>query len=171
MRISKDSAEQIALAICNPLLLKKNVAKKEFEAAVKAAYLDSTPTPIIELFKKFPDYFETAQSVAIDGNGFNNCKVTFEGRVPAKSNYYTLFKPSSSAAKKLIALQQTSDELASQYDKMLKETEVALLTLRTYKAIADAIPESIPFLPASASTAITLNLTGLRKQIKAVQAA
>jgi|GEM_PF-5527684 len=169
MRISKASAEQIAIAILMPLEKQRDAALKIFESAAKEAYLQTVPDKVMEVYKKFPCWCQSATGLKLDGNGFDRLYVSV-GRVPSTTEYNMSFKPSADTAKKLHVLERAFSDLKERYKKMLLDTETALLNLRTYKAIAEQIPEAIPFLPATESTAIILNLSGLRKNLKEIQA-
>ena len=161
--LTKTQAEEIAVAMTAKERVKFNALQAQVREAVAEAYLNHLPDEVVVLFRSRPQYVNTTGSLRIDGNGFNNEYYRLFRTVPqGESN---LFLPKPGEAK---ILREAIDRVATEEAK-LKELKRdiynALITLKTVKRISEQLPEAIPFLNIKTSTAITLNLSDLRKRL------
>lgn len=166
MVISKDKAKMIAKELCKKHFSYKELLDKKFNNEVKEAYNKSVPLSVKRLQKVHPDYFRYAVTIYFEGHGFSHTQVRIEGNVINNSgNYYAILKLSSELAKRLQLMKRECDKANEDYKKLIKEVEVALIGLKTYKRITDKFPEAAKLLPAAETLALVINVDEVRSKL------
>jgi hypothetical protein len=162
--LTKYKADEIATAMTAKEREKFNALSKQVREQVVATYLTHLPDEIVTIYHSKPQYLNTTGSLRIDGNGFNNEYFRLFKSVPQGEN--SLFMPKPAEAK---VLRKSIDLLESkeiELKELKRDIYNALITLKTVKRISEQLPEAIPFLNLETQTAVTLNLTDLRKRLK-----
>jgi hypothetical protein len=101
----------------------------------------------------------------MDKKGFSGLSVQFTKALPAITTYNIRLELSDAEAKKAKELQNHYEKLKDDYKALFKETETALINLRTFKNVEKELPEATPYLPAMGLTVI-VDTTELRKKLK-----
>ncbi len=170
MRISKDTAKHIAKLLCEKFRKEYEVTYEELREYVLSEYEKQIPKDILAIHKKHPEYFTTTSTVLIDGHGFSHFQISTKG--DSKRCFitnYTDYKTKMKYDKKVFDVAQTLlrkyEAGNEKYKSLLKEVEVALITLQTTKRIEEKFPEAKAYLPTSNSLALVVDYSKLRKKI------
>jgi hypothetical protein len=168
MRISQQTANAVALKLTDKFKVARDEAQKAFFEIVTATYESHVPKAVTDLYKSHPDFTRITSSIVVHGSGFHREGVRTTRNVICHANGYTVeYTPTQKEAKLFAAAFRAWESAKEKYDQILRETETALISLRTVNNIAKNLPEAAPFLPPATSTAIVPNLTKLRSQLKA----
>jgi len=166
-RISKDLAHQIAFKLTVGGRQEVDRLHKEYQEIATQAYESQTPEMIREAFKKHPQFFYTATEIRITGRGFNNEYIrTTRNIIPnSNSGRYSNYEPTVKTSETLTAAKRKYEKAEAAHKKLLQETEVAIINLRTYKNIGENIPAAKKYLPPPMSNALVVNVDNLVKKL------
>lgn len=167
MRISKELATSIARKLTEKSRLLIDIANKEYGQAVYDAYMNTVPDDVLAMAKLHPNYFESLRRVKFTGHGFSHEQVAVPNDVLVNNTRYSQcdLHLTAALASKLIKLKRNVEKAEKTYKELFKETEVALLALKTYKNIESNIPAAKPFLPPPISNALVCNFDSLNRKI------
>lgn len=160
--ISKDLAGQIAIKLTSKSSEYKEGLYEDFRNLAVLAYRESIPDEVMAMFKKYPDYIETTEGVRLDGNGFSREYVSMIGQLPGTGN----FKLSVKWAEKITTAKRKYEDAKKKYGELRRETESALLALKTINNIRKELPAAAPFLPPPISNALVCNFDSLKKKLQ-----
>jgi len=163
MNITKAIATEVAGKLLSKQVLEIQTLRKELEYKFDEIYLKTIPKEVVELFKKYPNYFYTRRNFQLSGNGFNWKSVSTSKDLPSINGS---FIPNATDAVILLDAINIIDTKKSEYHKLTSEIENALFSLRTYKRVQENFPEAFVFLPNSISNKLVVNISDLRNKIK-----
>lgn len=165
-RISQDLASQIAFKLTAKSRAAADLLKKEYQSLVYELYLEETPAEIKKMFTKYPEWFYTRQVVSFFGHGFRFESVTVEKPVIVNtSNRDANLTLTDAIANKLTKFKRKYEKADADCKELKRETEQALINLRTFQRIRENIPEAAPFLPPPMSNALVVNVDALNKKL------
>ena len=166
-RISQDLASQIATKLTKKSFDAVSELRKEFENVVLGAYQSQIPDEVTACFGKHSDWFSTTSTVKLDGHGFKWEWVSVHEPVLCNSGREALMKMNATLADRLTKSKRKWEKAKEEAEKLKREATTALINLRTYKNIREAIPEAAPFLPPPITNAIAVNVNSLNKKLAA----
>lgn len=162
--------KEIATIIAVKLTVKKNELisnlENKFKDELLRMYVKDTPKEIIELQKKHPVYFKMSNRISMGGiNGFSYEIFKVDSQIILKqdNNYYTNISAENS--KKLQKIHNELQDKIKEVKSLIRDLEILLYSLRTYAKVSEQFPEAIPFLPKEVTTALSINISDIRKRI------
>lgn len=161
--ITKTQAEEVAVKLTAKQQKEYEKARLETQTFFTEKYLSTVPEEVKNLFEKYPSYFDSRKEFQLQGNGFNWQYVHTLKEVPCSKRTYS---PGPKEAEKLLKLLNFEDLKRSELKKLRSEIEIALNSLRTFKRINESFPEARPHLTIKTSTALAVNLSEIRDQLK-----
>ncbi len=167
MVLSQEKAKQIAIKLCEKK--KESVSKllAEYQQFVHDSYVKQTPTEIISMQKKYPDWFSTSTGIYLHGNGFNNEYVNTSKAVIDNTSRSAYMKMDNKLASQISQYKNAYLKAKDNHEDLVREIKTALINLKTFSRITEKFPEAAALLPKSTSTAIMVNVDGIRKKLKA----
>lgn len=168
MRISKDLARQISFKLTDKGRAKVDKLKKEWEAAVTAAYIQQIPQKIIKTKAQFPEWFNITGTIYLEGYGFSWTNVSATTQVIKDKNGNAKIKLDPKLAAELKKIQTAWHDAKEGNEKLQVETENTILALGTYKQITERFPDAAQYLPnvGPKSMALIPNLDGLKAKLQ-----
>jgi len=163
MNITKQIASEVAVLLLQEKQKEINSLKKNLDSEFTEIVLKTIPIDVLDFNDKFPDYLDLRSSFQCMGNGFNYKWLNTSKSLPCKNSN---FLPNPSEAKKLLSIIGKIGDKKKVYNELLKEIEVTLFSLRTYKRVEESFPEAFILLPNKTTTAVALNISDLRQKIK-----
>jgi hypothetical protein len=163
-RITKEIASAVAKELVQPKQEEKMVLQALLKDHLRNYFLTTIPEDVLIEFHKNPNYFNTTHSIRIQGEGitdsYNYYSIGEELPYSRKTDRVLLPPKVAAAAVKLIdAIKDKKYEI----EKLIKEIEVALYNLRTYKNVENEFPEAFKRLPPTPlTTALAINLKDIR---------
>jgi hypothetical protein len=168
-RISKDLAMKVAKQMTAKAYEKAEALEKVFASLVKEAYLKTIPQQVVNVFSSFPDYFQTSDSINLDGHGFHRESIEISGEVICNMGDYAKIPLTKEAALPLLKAHREWQKAVDDADKLRNETRVALIQLGTIPKIRESLPQAMPFLPSEANhMALVPNYKSLQKKLEKV---
>lgn len=164
-RISQDLANQIAFKLTAKSRAAADLLKKEYQALVHQLYLDQIPAEVKKALAKHPEWFYTRQTVGFSGHGFRYEKVNVPIPVVCNSGSDANLTLTDEISSKLTNAKRKWEKADSGCNDLKKETEQALINLRTFKNIRENIPEAAPFLPPPMSNSLVVNVDDLNRKL------
>lgn len=164
-RISQDLARQIAHKLVKKSDEVVTLLRKEYEEMVLVGYQNQTPAEVKKCFKSHPEWFYTKNTVKLHGHGFNWEWVNTGEYVICNKGSECFLELTDALATRLSKAKSKWEKAKNERDKLIKETEHALINLRTYKNIREAMPAAAPFLPPPITNAIMVNVDSLNKKL------
>jgi len=163
MNITKTIAAEVAEKLLSKQALEIKNLRNKLESTFDEIYLKTIPKEVVELFKKYPNYFKTRNNFHLSGNGFDWKSITAYKSLPY-INY--AFQPNEKDSIILHNSINKIDKKKSEYKKLHSEIEIALFGLRTYKRVEENFPEAFLLLPNKITTSLAVNISDLRNKIK-----
>lgn len=164
-RISQDLADQIAAKLTKKSFDAVKELRKEYEDLVLVTYQSQVPDEVAGCFKKHHDWFTTTTSVQLDGHGFRYEYVDVHESVLCNAHRGAIIKMTSALADIFTKSKRKWQKAKEEAENLNRETRTALINLRTYKNIREAIPEAAPFIPPPITNAIAVNVSALNKKL------
>lgn len=162
-RITKMAANKVAEILTVKKRAEVKDAKDKMGEFVTALFEATVPTPIMESFAKFPQFFKRKGYVYLSGAGIQSYEsVQLSKDLP---NPEEQFQMKSHNAEKFIKLKRAWEEKKNELKKLELDVEKAVFNARTYKRIAELFPEAVPHLPAVFPPP-AINYSDIRKRIK-----
>lgn len=163
--LSKQVIENIANKMTEKS--KKNVEQLlvELKALVTEIYEDQIPAEVMKAFKARPEYIKTSSAVYLDGHGFNRESLSMNKQLPSVSDWHNPMKLSAKISDRIMVAKRKWEKAKKEHEELRRETESALLALKTHKNIRENLPEAAPYLPAPMSNSLVVNFTGLQKKL------
>ena len=124
------------------------------------------PKDLVEMFRKYPNYFKTESSIHFDGHGFGFTTVPAAERVPQNKQYNAWLSLNEKLATKLSVIKKSFDKADSESKALKRDIEAALTGLRSFAQIQKQFPEAVPYLPKSTGMELMVNLDDIRKKLK-----
>jgi len=163
-RISNDLAGQIAYKLTEKsrkAMEEKHVAYRE---VVTTLYEQTTPQPVLDVLKKYPDWIDTASNIRLQGHGFNYEYVSPTRTIVSNCRNNAL-ELTDKMAKSITAVKKEWEKSQDKYKSLKDEIKHALLSLKTYANIRKELPAAAEYLPPPMSNALVVNLGNLNKRI------
>lgn len=166
-RISKDAARSISFKLTEKSKLAVSQLHEDYREMITALYEDQTPAKVKAAQKEHPEWFYTRSEIYLNGHGFNREWVTPTRPVIANSedggdaNLHLTAKTAATIFKAKIKWEKADKK----YKELRRETESALLALKTYNNIRKELPEAAPYLPPPMSNALVVNFDSLKKKL------
>jgi len=161
--ITKSMAAEVAKKLTEKKANTLAAAKIELQKVFTEMYEQKINPEVLKLYTKYPSYFNSRTDFQVSGNGLNY--EWFE-TLKAMPCINAQFKPDGNQAAELIRLKGVRDDIGTELRKLRYELETVLWSLRSYKKIAEFLPEAAPFLPAKITTALVVNVSDLRQRLK-----
>lgn len=169
MKISQDLARRIALKLTDKKHNQVEKLLKAYRQLVTDFYRLSTPEDVLICYKKYPDYFEKESYIRFEGHGFRREVVNVIGEyVIANCNRDAWLKLTPEIADTIKKAKSEWEDCKNECDKLLQETNNALLALGTYKKIEEFLPEAAKYLPQTGQKVLALipNLDKLKDKLQ-----
>lgn len=162
--ITKAAAKEVALKLTDKKAKMLTDLQREFEEYCTDLTEAATPKKVLELFKTHPNYLSSFKHVYFSGEGIAHSGSKKLTRPIPRAGSNVNLEPEEARAymKKLHSL----EDAKLQYEKLLIDTESALLGLKSYKKISECFPEATPFLPNKISTTLVVDISKLRGRLK-----
>jgi hypothetical protein len=167
MRITKEQAERTAKLMTEKKSMQLRQMNLSFSAKIRELKANETPKEVLEVYEKYPNYFNRTTSVYLRGVGFNTDYVNIVSIPYKNDSYFEITKEmgATELLKEFNKIQQLDKDIQS----LRLEIETALYsTLKTYKRVQESFPEALQYLPKlnNDKTALVVNLSSLRDKIK-----
>ena len=164
-RITKVVARHIARELTQA---KRDAIAKDEETLkeiMTGRYLATVPKLVLDGFKKYPKYFKTDNGLTVIGAGFNHDYISIHAS-PDKVSGRIALSLFSGPGNEAIFDQYTKvkDDITKLQD-LRRDIENSLISLGTYAKIREQFPEAAPYLVDPVSTAVSINLDKIRKQL------
>jgi len=160
-RITKEIAHATAVS----LLSKKKENLKELKSKLKnmitEAVKKTIPKEVMDLYGKYPEYFDTHSRTRFTCAGFGYEYYDFHTLPDGQENP----KIGTQDGNKILALSNKVTDSENEYKRLLNEIEVALFAFRTYSNVEKEFPEAFALLPTKVSQAVMVNISSIRSQI------
>lgn len=164
-RISKEAAKSISYKLTEKSRLIVAALHEEYREMITTMYEDHTPAEIKAVKKLFPDWFCTRSEIYLNGHGFNREWITSTRPVIANSNDDCNLHLTAKSAAPVFKAKTKWEKADKKYKELRRETESALLALKTYNNIRKELPDAAPYLPPPMSNALVVNFDGLKKRL------
>lgn len=164
-RISQDIAKQIATKLTEPSLKAMEAAENQYQELATNLYEEQIPAEVAKVYSKHPDWFHTCEDIWFEGYGFRREYVNASRRVISNNDNGAYLTLTAKLADKLTTAHRRYEKAKKAYNDLRKETEQALINLRTFKNIRETLPDAEPFLPPPMSNALVLNMESLNKRL------
>jgi len=161
--ITKSMAAEVAKKLTEKKAENLTAAKKELQKVFTEMYEQGANSEILKLYTKYPSYFNSRTEFQVSGNGMSYEWFETTKALPC---YNAQFKPDENQAAELIRLKGVKEAREVELRKLRYELETVLWSLRSYKKIAEFLPEAAPFLPEKITTALAVNVSDLRQRLK-----
>ena len=165
-QLSKQVIEQIAVKMTEKSKKYAEAMEKELKEVVTEIYQDQVPAEVMKVFKTHCEYIETAQSLYLDGHGFNRENLTMTKQLPATSSYSQKLKLTAPIADRILKAKRKYDQAKKDYKSLVEEIENALFALKTHKNVRENLPEAAVYLPPPMSNALVVSFDSLQKKIR-----
>jgi hypothetical protein len=165
MRISQTTAEQISYKLTEKSRIAADELHKEFRELITVLYEEETPEAIKKAFSEYPDWFYTRSNIEFTGHGFRWESIAPTRPVICNKDNHAHLTLTAKISEKISKAKTRYDKANQEYKALRKETETALLNLRTSNNIKENIPAAIPFLPPPMSNALVVNVDSLNKKL------
>ena len=168
--INKSIANSISRSLTEKISKKISLKKINLESFVIEIYLKTIPEKVLQSFSEHPNYHLRASSIILEGNGLNDGIPLSKG-VIANTNYSkVLLVENIDDAKKISKDLNEIKKLEDKYSVIKSEITTTLLSLRTFKKIAEEFPEAVPFFPTNNENinAVSIPIKDIRSQLKAL---
>lgn len=163
-RITKEIAKEVAIKMTSKKYEVIKPLQNELSSNLETFVKRRIPKVVLELYSKYPKYFEATSSFRMVGNGFNHGYLHTKKNVPFGSN--DVFEPTAEEAKILLKLVNEITDLLQEKKDLIREVEITLYNLRTYVKINSEFPEATPFLPKNISNKLIVNINDIRNKLK-----
>jgi len=168
-RITKELSGKIAQELTKPHRAELQSLKDEMGKKLTKIVLKKIPKDILNIFEKYPNYFEKKTWVNLHSSGrkYGQYKMTRE--VPVKNNTYNFsVELTNSEFSKLESLQNKIEEIEKSNKELKEKLKSIIYTLRSYKNIEESLPEAAVFLPKPNEVVSTqlVSLKEIRSQLK-----
>jgi len=164
-RISKELAGQIAFKLTEKSRIASEKLHVEFREVVTSIYEQQTPKEVSECFKKYPDWFYTANGIKLNGHGFNWDYVSSIRTVIANNGTNCYITMNDKNSKQIQVAKQKWIKSKEKYNSLKEEAEQALLALKTFNNIRKELPQAESMLPPPMSNALVCNFTSLKSKL------
>lgn len=146
-RISKQLAREIALKLVEPIDSKRRKISSQLDDLACKSRERITPTPVLEIFKSHPKYFNRCSNyIIIKGN-----HIYLEGKLNLNSIPCNRDEGDTIVAEKFEeeawSLYNQSEKLRKEKTQLISEIENTLIKLSSFSAIKREFPEAGVLLP------------------------
>lgn len=165
MRITKTTAEQVALTLAQPYYDKEALALLTFQQKATEIIKQNVPADVFEMQKKYPEFINVSAYFRLDGHGFSFDMVKLTEDIPQRSHRetYSLNGNDGAILQKLNRLHLKAKESRERFEL---DVVASLMQLRTYKNIEEQFPEAFALLSNTGTcTAIAINVSDVRNRI------
>jgi len=163
--MNKNLATQIAFKLTDKKQKEVDRLNNETKKYLTDMYLATIPKEITNAFKKNSEYFNTSNTVRLDGNGFRWENFTLLQYCICNSNNNCFLKVDPVVYAKVKELNNKYQDAKNKLNSLRSEIETALNGLKTFSQIQKHLPEAIPYLPKSTTMELMVNFEVLRKNI------
>jgi len=157
-RITKTIAESVAKQLAEPKNLELKELKEKSIELVTSVIKSTIPSEIMEMYAKYPDFFNTHYNTRINCAGFGYEYYKFNTLPDDGDNP----KISTQDGNKILSLAHKIEVKEKEYKQLRLEIETALIGLRTYSNVQKEFPEAFKLLPTITTTALTVDLKSIR---------
>ncbi len=164
-RISQDLAGQIAFKLTQKSRTAAELLHKEYRQLVEDAYNAQVPKMVTDTFAKHPEWFNTRTRVDFSGHGFRWEQVQTSNAVICNGGQNANLELTDKLATQLFKAKEKWRKADEAVKELQKETDQALINLRTFKNIRENIPEAAPFLPPPMSNSLVVNVDSLNRKL------
>lgn len=164
-RISKDLAWDLARKLTSGSESAIELLRAEFEEAVTCAYEAQIPDDIKELSKRHPDWFQHVEDIRLDSSGFASTYVNLTRPVIAFHGKGQFPGLNNSISAPLVKMNHKIMNADKKYKTLKRETQQALLALKTHANIIKHFPNAAPLLPRQMSLSLVVNFDSLKRRL------
>lgn len=164
--ISRTVAEQIAYKLTTKSKASADALQKEYQEIVTKLYEAQTPKSVKDCDKKHPEWFYKRGTVNFRGHGFSYENVTTTRQVICNGGTNANLELNPEIAKQIVVAKNKWEKALDDYKNLKRETENALIALKTHKNIREHLPEAAQYLPPPMSNALVVNFDSLKKRLE-----
>ncbi|HYH13984.1 MAG TPA: hypothetical protein VD794_02120 [Flavisolibacter sp.] len=162
-RITKTIAEQVAIKLTEKKSYHLEVLKAQLEDLATNIKIGYIPTDVLKAYRKNSKYFKSCTSEYFRGPGLGHYEsFRYNQSLPHTSEGV---KVNELEAQSLIQQRDKIEDLQNTINKIKLDVENALLALRTYNNVEKEFPEAFEHLPSRTTTALSININDVRKQL------
>jgi len=162
-RITKEIAREVAEKLTVKTLKQIQNLDLKQKHLLQDYLIELIPKDVMAVFVTRSNYFKTNSSFRICGNGFDYRYLNTLKPIPFGSDS---FEPTIEQAKELNKILNEKDALKIKYQKLTKDIENLLYSLRTYAKVNIEFPEATPYLPVSLNNKLMVNISDIRNELK-----
>lgn len=163
-RITQVIAKEVAIKMTSKKYEVIKPLQNELSSNLETFVKRRVPKVVLELYSKYPGYFNVTSSFRMIGNGFNHSRLHTNKDIPYVSNY--VFEPTAEESEILLKLDNKIATLLQEKKDLIREIEITLYGLRTYAKVNSEFPEATPFLPKNVSNKLIVNINDIRNKLK-----
>lgn len=164
-RITKDIASDIAKKLVQKKRDAVNKLNSEFAKKASEFYVKTLPEKVVKAFEDevLKKYIDTTTSIRLSGHGWNYQYVPLDKPYPNNSKSVQHFTPKQMEI--LLKMYNDHSTADNEVKNLKSKIEIALYNLKTYARVAEAFPEAVSHLPTNSTTAVSVNVSDIRKQL------
>lgn len=164
-RITKQQASDASCKMANDIYDKKiDKADKEVKAYAKKLFEKYVPKPVIAVAQEFPEWFSWYNTIHWrNKDNYSRWADLPDSINPIEDKKLPL---TSEEMKKIDGLKDALSEIKAQKSKFEDDIYNALITLQTEKRIKETLPDALPYINFSGSTALVPQYNELNTILK-----
>lgn len=163
--ISKTLAQEIADKLLEDKKKHLEELWREWDALVENLYEASVPIEIRELSMKFPQYFNKISYFRLSTGAIDRRGSFKSSQIAEMTVWGSQIKLLPENIKTVSVKFFEIEDYRKKIDTLENEIIGTLLGLKTYSRIRESFPEAAQHLPQKTTTAIALNIEGIRSQL------
>lgn len=164
-RVTKEIAKAVAKGLtANHTAQIQKIEKRMGGLTVSHIYSE-TPKEVKEFYAKHPKYCNTRTGVYLRGNTIGSVYLNIDA-VPWKGDNSTVIVPDE-LGRALMKLEVKKEGIQKAKNRLYREIEQTMLSLKTFKKVQEVFPEAVEFLPKGEAVYLpVVNLEGIRNELK-----
>ena len=164
-RITKEIANYVANKLTDKKKVEIEKLEKTFKENAYNAYLKKIPKDIIELSKKYKNYFKWIDQYKISGHGWNYEYIYMSASLPSCDGNYATIQLDEKTSQSLLKEWQNIKDLKRKKELLHDEIFTALIRLGTFKKVETEFKEAYIHLPKTVSQALVVNIDKIREKL------
>lgn len=164
-RITKDIANYVASKLTEKKKVEIEKLEKTFKENAYNAYLMKIPKDVMEISKKYKNYFKLIDQYKIAGNGWNYEYIYMNASLPSCDGNYATIQLDEKTSQSLLKEHNNIKDLKRKKEQLQDEIFTALIRLGTFKKVENEFKEAYIHLPKSVSQALVVNIDKIREKL------
>lgn len=165
MRITKEKAKLVAERLTSKHNDVINEKKRLLDEYVGQTAVSKIPEAVKQMFKEFPKWVKSQRHVSLSNYLLNDYYYR-NHNISVEIPYHESFCVSDEEAEKVVKMVDEIKTLTRERELLIKDIEVTVYNLRTYKRCETDFPEAFKWLPMEKPTAeVSIKIDDIRKKL------